>query len=188
MRGMRPTLLAVALMACSPLDQAQTAEIPPQAPPQQPGCNAQASRDWSAVGSQYYVIEAEAHGETCATAVATIRIESRDGTVLFTRDYPVADVPAAFSAGSDQTGLRVEIEGWTMNAADTATADWLPAWPARAERPPHFQPAVTRNRYEAARGAQGPLFCYPDGAQSSACVAMAGDGATFLGSLTPERE
>lgn len=188
MKGMRPALFAFLLMACSPFDQTKTAEIPPLAPAPQPGCNAQASRDWSAVGSQYYVIEAEAHGDTCATAVATIRIESRDGAVLFTRDYPVADVPTAFSAGSDQTGLRVEIEGWTMNAAETPTADWLPPWPARAERPPYFRPAVARNRYEAARGAQGPLFCYPDGAGSNACVAMAGDSATFLGSLTPERE
>jgi hypothetical protein len=46
---------------------------------------------------------------------------------------------------------------------------------------------VTRQRYESARGAQGPLFCYPDGGESNACIAMAGDNATLLGSLTPER-
>jgi hypothetical protein len=46
---------------------------------------------------------------------------------------------------------------------------------------------VTRNQYEGARGAQGPLFCFPDGGESNACVAMAGDRATFLGSLRPEQ-
>ena len=31
-------------------------------------------------------------------------------------------------------------------------------------------------------------FCYPDGGESNACVALAGDRATLLGSLTPERD
>lgn len=181
----RAAVFALVLAACSPADEPRTAELPP---PTGPGCSAQASRDWSAVGSQYYVIEAEAHGDTCAEAVATIRIESRDGATLFTRDYPVADVPLAFNPNNDQTGLRAEIEAWLANTAETPTVDWLPPWPARAERPPHFQPAVDRNRYESARGAQGPLFCYPDGGESNACVALAGNRATFLGSLTPERE
>ena len=148
----------------------------------------QASRDWSAVGSQYYVIEAESRGETCRTATVTMRIESQQGQTLFTRDYEAAQVPLAFNPNSDTTGMRVELEAWITNTSETQRASELPAWPARAERPPHFQPAVTRGQYEAARGAQGPLFCYPDGAESNACVALAGASATLLGSLTPERE
>jgi hypothetical protein len=46
---------------------------------------------------------------------------------------------------------------------------------------------VTRQLYEAARGNQSALFCYPDGGESEACVALAGASATLLGSLTPER-
>lgn len=183
---------AVTLAACSPPQQQevkQGAPIPPPAQASNPGgCSAQASRDWSAVGSQYYVIEAEATGEACRDAVATIRIESRDGQVLFTRDYPIAQVPLAFNPNGDQTTLRNDLEAWLQNQADVETADWLPVWPLRAERPPFFQPAVTRGQYEAARGAQGPLFCYPDGGESNACVALAGNRATFLGSRTPERE
>jgi hypothetical protein len=181
----RAAFAVLALMGCSPATEPKTAQIPTE-PPQ--GCTAQASRDWSAVGSQYYVIEAEAAGASCAASIATIRIKSRNGDVLYTRDYPTADVPLAFAPISDQTTLRAEIDAWTLNTAETPTADWLPAWPAGAQRPPHFQPAVDRMRYESARGAQGPLFCYPDGAESNACVALAGDSATFLGSLTPERE
>lgn len=181
-------VLALALAACSPPQaETKTAEIPAPAPVQEAGCSAETSRDWSAVGSQYYVIEAEAQGQTCADAVATLRIRSRDGAVLFTRDYPIVQVPLAFNPNADQTGLRTDLEAWTQNAAEPPTADTLPAWPRGDSRPPGFQPAVDRNRYESARGAQGPLFCFPDGAESNACVAMAGDTATLLGSLTPER-
>lgn len=184
------TLAVLALAACSPPQQnkteSATTEVPP--PVARAGCFAEFSRDWSAVGSQYYVIEAEAEGATCAEASATIRITSRDGVALFEHTYRTAEVPLAFSPNANQTTLREELEGWSQNTADPATADTLPAWPSRAERPPGFQPAVTRAQYEAARGAQGPLFCYPDGGESNACVAMAGDQATLLGSLTPERD
>lgn len=179
-------VFAIGLMcACAqPESQARntTADIP-----QTIGCNAQASRDWSAVGSQYYVIEAEAHGPNCADAVATMRIKSRDGAVLFERDYPTAHVPLAFNPNNTQTGLRAELDAWIQNTAIEERASTLPAWPAGASAPPNFQPAVGRGRYEGARGAQGPLFCFPDGAESNACIAMAGDNATLLGSLTPER-
>lgn len=179
-------VVMLALAACSPPQpETKTAEIP--AAPVVAGCNAETSRDWSAVGSQYYVIEAEAHGETCVDAVATIRIESRTGQTLFTRDYPIAEVPLAFNPNNDQTGLRTDLEAWTQNTSEPPTADSLPPWPRGAARPPGFQPAVDRNRYESARGAQGPLFCFPDGNESNACVAMAGDTATYLGSLTPEQ-
>ncbi len=191
---MQRTMLAMvmlALAACSPPERdsngAATAELPPVR--SQAGCFAEFSRDWSAVGSNYYVIEAEAEGASCREAVATMRITGRDGAMLFEQDYPTAQVPLAFNPNSNQTALRTELEAWTVNTAQPPTADTLPAWPAGAERPPHFQPAngVTRNQYEGARGAQGPLFCFPDGGESNACVAMQGDSATLLGSLTPER-
>jgi hypothetical protein len=119
-----------------------------------------------------------------------MRITSRDGRVLFERAYRTADVPLAFNPNGTQSDLRAELEAWTQNVAEEPTADWLPAWPAGAQHPPHFQPApgVTRATYEGARGAQGPLFCYPDGGESNACVALDGDRATLLGSRTPERE
>lgn len=182
-------LLVLALASCSrSSEEATSAQAATVQPTPVIGCAAQASRDWSAVGSQYYLIDVDARGGTCAAARATMRIKSRDGVVLFERGYDVGQVPLAFNPNNDRTGLRADLEAWTENASDTQTADWLPQWPAGAERPPHFQPAVTRNQYEAARSAQGPLFCYPDGAESNACVALAGDQATFLGSLTPERE
>ena len=183
------SLLALSLMACTPPASetpATTAEVP-VAGSVRAGCNANASRDWSAVGSQYYIVEAEAHGVTCGEAVATIRIKSTEGQVLFTHDYPVSAVPLAFRPNNDQTGLRDEIESWTQNQSETGSAGELPAWPAGAQRPPGFEPAVARNVYENARGNQSALFCYPDGGESNACVAVAGTTATLLGSKTPER-
>jgi hypothetical protein len=183
-------LAVLALVACSPqADEAKGEDVANTTPAPAAGCFAEASRDWSAVGSQYYVVEAEASGATCREAVATIRIKSQQGATLFEHAYPTAQVTLAFNPNGDQTGLRNELEEWTANTAEPATADTLPAWPAGAAKPPGFQPAsgVTRNVYEGARGAQGPLFCFPDGGESNACVAMAGDRATLLGSLTPER-
>ena len=182
--------LAVSLAACAPPsaggdeNASATAPIAPAA-----GCVAEASRDWSAVGNQYYVIEAEASGATCAEANATLRITTSEGAVLFERAYPTAQVTLAFAPTSDQARLRDELEAWTENTADPASADSLPAWPARAARAPNFQPAdgVTRQVYETARGNQSALFCYPDGGESNACVTLAGTTATLLGSLTPER-
>ncbi|MBY0563187.1 MAG: hypothetical protein K2P58_03285 [Hyphomonadaceae bacterium] len=179
-------VLFMVAAACTPTPQHKAA-TPTLPPLDEPECTAQASRDWSAVGSQYYVIEAEARGGACAEALATVRIRSVQGAVLFTRDYRVSDVPLAFNPNNDETGLRADLDAWTLNTADPPTTDMLPAWPARGERPPGFRPAVARSVYEAARGAQGPLFCFPDGAESTACVAMAGDTATLLGSLTPEQ-
>ncbi len=182
-------LIALGLMACSPPASetpTTTAEVP-VAGTALVGCDANASRDWSAVGSQYYVIEAEAHGATCSEAVASIRIKSTEGEVLFTHEYPTRDVTLAFNPNSEQTGLREEIEAWTQNVSETGSAGELPPWPVGADAPPGFQPAVARNVYERARGNQSALFCYPDGGESNACVAVAGTTATLLGSKTPER-
>lgn len=183
-------LLALGLMACTPPapeTPTSSTEIPVASTAGRLGCDANASRDWSAVGSQYYIVEAEAHGATCAEAVATIRIKSTEGQVLFTHDYPTRDVTLAFNPNGDQTGLRDEIEAWTQNQSETGSAGELPAWPSGAQAPPGFAPAVSRNVYEQARGNQSALFCYPDGGESNACVAIAGTTATLLGSKTPER-
>lgn len=179
-------LIAVSLAAaCSKAPATGQAEAA-TAPAPTVGCSAQAARDWSAVGSQYYLLEADARGRTCADAEAILRIKSSEGVLLFEHTYTVANVPLAFNPANDRSGLRADLEMWLQNTSGTQTADELPPWPAGAASPPGFQPIVNRGQYEHARGMQGPLFCFPNGAESNACVAMAGDHATLLGSLTAE--
>ena len=192
MKRIGVSLMALGLIACTPAPAPEapttSTEIPVAGTSVRAGCDANATRDWSAVGSQYYIVEAEAHGATCPEAVATIRIKSTEGQVLFTHDYPIRDVSLAFRPNNDQTGLRDEIDSWTQNVSETGSAGELPAWPSGAARPPGFQPAVARNVYEQARGNQSALFCYPDGSESNACVAVSGTTATLLGSKTPESD
>lgn len=181
----RGLVFVLALAACSP-QHPPTQITEASAATNSVLCQATSARDWSAVGSQYYVIEANAEGASCNDATAVMRIETVEGAVLFERAYPVAQISLAFNPSNDQTGLRSDLEGWTQNSSQTATADSLPPWPAGASQPPGFTPAVSRGRYEAARGAQGPLFCFPDSATTHACVALAGAQATLLGSLTAD--
>src|SRR5690348_5649244 len=89
-KSMKRATLAIAtlmmLAACSPqpAEEAQVEDVASTAPvgAEAAGCFAEASRDWSAVGSQYYVVEAEARGATCREAVATVRISSQQGAKL----------------------------------------------------------------------------------------------------------
>jgi hypothetical protein len=170
---------ALSLAACS---QASVPDSEAVALPLETRCAGEASHDWSAVGSQYYMIEAELSGEPCETADATIRIVTPEGRVLFEQAYPLSRLQPAFNV-YDSAALTSDLELWAANGAEVETVDWLPPWPASAPAPPNFEPAVGRNIYESARGAQGPLFCFADSAESQACIALAGDRATLLGSL-----
>jgi hypothetical protein len=185
---MKSIMLAAAIVASSVLtltacSQASAPDSEAVALPLDTRCTGEVSRDWSAVGSQYYMIEAELSGGACEEADATLRIKSPEGAVLFEQTYPLARLQPAFNV-YDPAALTSDLEAWSANSAEVQTADWLPAWPAGAPTPPNFEPAVGRGAYEAARGAQGPLFCFADAADSLSCVALAGERATMLGSLT----
>jgi hypothetical protein len=167
------------LPACSPASAPESGAV---ALPLDTRCAGEVSRDWSAVGSQYYMIEAELSGGACEDADATLRIRSPEGAVLFEQAYPLARLQPAFNV-YDPASLTSDLEAWSANGAEIQTVDWLPPWPAGAPSPPNFEPAVSRSAYEAARGAQGPLFCFADAADSLSCVALAGERAILLGSL-----
>lgn len=175
-------VLASAFLTLAACGAANTGESEAVALPLETRCAGEVSHDWSAVGSQYYMIEAELSGEACEVAEATIRIVSPEGSVLFQETYPLSRLQPAFNV-YDTAALTSDLESWAANSAEVETVDWLPPWPAGTPAPPDFEPAVGRGVYESARGAQGPLFCFADGADSQACVALAGDRVTFLGSL-----
>ncbi|MDX2277570.1 MAG: hypothetical protein NW206_19140 [Hyphomonadaceae bacterium] len=155
-----------------------------------PACVADAPARTIAFAGQSYQIQAHAEGATCDEAIATLKIIAPNGATAFETAYPIAQVPLAFNAtGSGVARLTTELESWTQNVAEQPTADSLPAWPDGADKPPNFTPALSREAYEAARTARQPIFCFPDGAESNACVAIntSAQAASLLGSRTPER-
>lgn len=183
---------ALALAACSPpAQQADNApETPAAEPAAAPACVVEAPARELQLGGQTYKAEARAEGDTCDTARAELRLRAPNNNVIFETAYPTNQVPLAFNAtNSGEARLATELEGWTLNPPDHPTADTLPAWPAGAEKPPHFTATVAREAYEAARDARRPLFCFADGNESNACVAVdtGAQTAVLLGSWTPER-
>ena len=182
---------ALALAACSPpqTQQAETTTAAP-APVAAAGCVVEAPARDVVLGGQTYKVEARAEGDTCDTARAELRLKAPNGATIFETAYPTNQVPLAFNTtGSGEARLATELEGWSQNVAEQPTANSLPAWAGGAEKPPHFTPAVAREAYEAARAAQRPIFCFPDGGESNACVAVdtSAQTAVLLGSRTPER-
>lgn len=190
--GLSALALAMAA-ACSPAQQT-TIEAPPTTETNvadaTPACTADAPARAVQFAGQTYQVQAHAEGASCDAAVATLRITAPNGSNAFETSYPIAQVPLAFNAtGSGAARLTAELEGWTQNVAERPNADSLPAWPVGAEKPPHFTPALSRDAYEAARSAQRPIFCFPDGNESNACVAIdtGAQTATLLGTWTPGR-
>jgi hypothetical protein len=191
MKRIGASLFIFTLAACSPPAQdaadTTTADTTISAAA---NCVADAPARAVQLGGQTYQVQAHAEGATCDEAVATLKIVAPNGNVAFETAYPIVQVPLAFNAtGSGVARLTTELEGWTQNTAERPTADALPAWPQSAEKPPHFTPALSRDAYEAARTAKRPIFCFPDGAESNACVAIdaAAQAGALLGSRTPER-
>lgn len=186
--------LAFALAACSPpaSDTAPETSVAPAetAAVTTAACTVEAPARDVTLGGATYKAEARAEGDSCETARAELRLRAPNGAVIFETAYPTNQIPLAFrTQGSDQTRLATELAGWTENVAQHPTADGLPAWPQGADKPPNFTATVAREAYEAARTARRPIFCFPDGNESNACVAVdtSAQTATLLGSWTPGR-
>lgn len=182
------SLLLLAACGQQPLEPSPPPPVSPaDAMAETPNCFVEGASEWR-VGEDTYRIETQAAGETCATGIANIRLISPSGAVVFAAEHPVSQVPLAFSGVEDATRLQTEISAWAANVAESPTAAGLPAWPEGADKPPHFAPTTARVSYEGARAAQRPLFCYPDGGESNACVALDPEAQTalLLGSWTPE--
>jgi hypothetical protein len=189
-----PALLVLLALAACGRAEAPTQEPTPGEKAATPAvqlasCQAQATRQWNVAGAAYQV-EASANGPSCQTAEATIVLRGPDARVLYTATFPISQIPLAFNPNGDEATLGSDLNAWVDNVAPGAAADALPAWPAGAERPPTFSPAVTREAYERARSTRQPIYCFPDGGESNACVALDAQAgaAILLGSRTPERQ
>jgi hypothetical protein len=146
------------------------------------GCDANANAEWSGLR-----VEALAAGRDCASAHATLTIKSEAGAALYSETYPAANVMSLAQAG-DATAMQAALGDWINSSNHTMSSSGaLPDWPANAEAPESgefpFYPeqAMTRDAYLAIRAADAPLFCFVQGMESQACLALQNGALTKVG-------
>jgi hypothetical protein len=180
MRFLIAALSVLTLTACN-----QAAEKADQADPAQQaaenGCPATASGTWE--GMQ---VEASASGADCTAAEATITIRNA-GSVLWSENYLVSQVMVLAGPESVED-LQRRLSEWVNppGAARDSTGD-LPVWAAGAQNPmsgefPFYaEEGVGRAAYETLRGADAPMFCYVQGMESEACLALENGAVRKIG-------
>lgn len=154
------------------------------------GCQAVATAPWRPLSGAEFTIEAHSHGPDCERAVATLSIRDGGGRVLWTDARPTAQVMTLAEA-RDGEALRRAMAEWVdaANAAMPATGA-LPDWPAGADGPvsgefPFYpEPHFDRDAYQELRQRNAPMFCYVQGMESLACVALNQGGVEKVGVQT----
>jgi hypothetical protein len=145
------------------------------------GCPANASGTWETLQ-----IEASVNGVDCAQGQASITIRNGDET-LWSEIYPVDQVMVLAGPESVEDMQR-RLNEWVNppGAARNSTGD-LPVWAAGAQSPmsgefPFYpEEGVDRATYETLRGADAPMFCYVQGMESEACLALEDGRLTKIG-------
>lgn len=144
------------------------------------GCNVVASTAWKAAG-RVHRVDAFSNGAICAHAVVTLVVRAGDGKALWVDAAPAAQLMTFVEVRTRQQMTRALGEWTSQNHMFKSTAE-LPEWKKGAERPasgefPFYPESGTdREMYEQVRAAKQPLFCYVQGMESMACIALAADG------------
>lgn len=164
---------AVALVAaCTPAAQntAQSADA---------GCAVSVSTPWRPLSGTEFTVEAGTIGADCAKAVATIVVRDVQDFALWAEAYNTEHVMVLASA-HDPAAMRTALTEWIDPASNSTmqTTSALPEWPANADLPssgefPFYpQEGVDRDAYNAIRTANTPMYCYVQGMESLACIAL----------------
>jgi hypothetical protein len=158
------------------------------APVQAGGCSLEAARPWTPFRGADFVSEAYSNGPTCASAVATIVVRDPKGRVLWA-DALVAEHVMTFVDAKVPNKMKAALSEWlTQQHLFKSSAD-LPAWRQGADAPDvvgdfpfYAEPGLDRAGYEQIRAQRQALFCYVQGMESLACIAIGRDGtATKVG-------
>lgn len=152
------------------------------------GCAVSVSTPWRPLSGTEFTIEAGSMGADCAKAVATIVVRDVQGNALWAQAYSAEHVMVLASA-QDPAAMRAALSEWIDPASNTMmqTTGGLPEWPASADGPQSgefpFYPdeGVDRESYNAIRAADTPMFCYVQGMESLACVALQDGGMQQVG-------
>jgi ABC-type Fe3+-hydroxamate transport system substrate-binding protein len=166
-------LAALALAACG------QATAPVQ---EASACIAVAQAQWNGLS-----VEAASVGGDCEQANATLTIKNAAGATLYTEAYPTAQVMTLATA-RDPAGMETALAEWIGSTNNTmATSGALPDWPANenapvsGEFPFHPEGGLGRERYMGLRAADVPLFCFVQGMESMACLALENGALSKIG-------
>jgi hypothetical protein len=153
-----------------------------------PRCDARANMLWTPAPGQVVVAEAVSDGPTCALAVVTLVLRGPSGQPLWV-DSRVASQVMTFSGVKTLAAMNKALNEWIAQRG-LARSDKLPDWPKGADKPnagefPFLPDAdVDHEAYVKLRTAKAPMFCYVQGMESMACVALTTDGITKIGVQT----
>jgi hypothetical protein len=174
--------VAVALGACSRIGSTR-----PTSPDALRGCQATATGAWRASANQTLQVEASSAGPDCTHSVATIAVRDNNGKVLWADAAP-SERLMTLSQAHDLSAMERALGEWIdSNNRTIASSSALPDWPEGANAPQNgefpFYPEreYDRDAYMALRTANVPVFCYVQGMESEACVALQNGAMTKVG-------
>jgi len=146
------------------------------------GCNVRARVPWLIVSGRALVAEAMSDGPSCVNAVVTLVVRNAAGQPIWT-DSRIGSQVMIFAGVSNARDMARNLKDWLdQRRSALPRTDALPDWPMGAPSPtagefPFYPDGdVGRETYVKLRNAKLPLFCYVQGMESMACVALTGDG------------
>jgi hypothetical protein len=175
-------VLAATVWACSPNPEPALIVAEPGA-----ACAARADAAWAGGGGTTFTVEARSSGDECATAKVTLTIRASDGATAYEQRFQTDQVMTLADAESVDDMRRRLGEWITPPGAQMDSTGDLPAWvegaahPVAEEFPFYPEDGVTREAYEALRGEDRAMFCYVQGMESMACLAMHEGALTKIG-------
>lgn len=181
---MRFHLIAVAALAAASLGAPALASLRPPVPA--PSCNLGVVKPWAPFRGAVFGSEAYSNGGACADAVVTIVVRAQR-RVLWTDAMPASQL-MTFVEAKTPAQMQAALADWLAQRHLFKSSGDLPVWnkgadaPVAGEFPFYPEGGVDRDTYMQIRAERQAMFCYVQGMESMACVAIAKDGtATKVG-------
>lgn len=143
------------------------------------GCEARATAQWATEADPNASIEAFTTGPDCARAVATLIIRNGSGEPIYAATHLPPHIMTLAQA-STPAAMQAALHEWIDPASNTTiqTSSALPEWPDNATEPQNgefpFYPeeGYGHENYNEMRAANVPMYCYVQGMESMACLAL----------------
>jgi len=183
--GLIVCVVVLALGACTRIGSTRPSSVTEVS-----GCEANATGEWRASPQATYQVQAASAGPDCAHAVATIAVRDSSGKVLWV-DAAASEHLMTLAQARELPAMQRALGEWIdSNNRTIAASSALPDWPQGASAPQNgefpFYPEhdLDRDAYMRLRTANVPVFCYVQGMESMACVALQNGEMTKVGVQT----